>query len=247
VESKSLAPKMETKMSENFAIARQADQYVRDQMLVKAANRVADQITAEAFDAAEKTKIPYEDQIAEAGIASDGLIDCLAWATVAQRSRIGNCISMASLAFAWIAFKYPSVRPIGVYGFLGSTNDPDGGAATITKRTMAITGKSLDMDSGYGKVEITGDGVRTRTPTFDADHAICIVGDPKLKSCEVTAHGSYVCDPWARRIYDATNIDLESALLSRVTGGSTKLSLLAGLATGSSLPEQVRTIVGIPS
>jgi hypothetical protein len=234
-------------MSQNFTTARAADKYVRDQMLVKASNRVADQISAEAFDVAERTKRPFEDRIADAGIDSDGMIDCLAWAAVAQHSRIGNCIAMASLAFAWIAFKYPDVRPIGVYGFQGSTNDRDGGASTITKRTMAITGKPLDMDSAYGKVAITGDGARTRTPTFDADHAICIVGDPQIRDQEVTAAGSYVCDPWARRIYDSTSIGVESALLAKVTGGSTKLSLLAGLGKGKSLSGDVRQIIGIPN
>jgi hypothetical protein len=233
-------------MSQNFSTARLADKYVRDQMLVKAANREADGVSAEAFDAAEQKKIPFEDRIAGAGIDNDGMIDCLAWAAVAQNSRIGNCIAMASLAFAWIAFKHTDVRPIGVYGFVGSTNDPDRGASTITKRTMAITGKPLDMASGYGKVAIA-DGVRTRTDTFDADHAICIVGDPKLVNKEVTAHGAYVCDPWARRIYDATGIAVESALLARVTGGSTKLSLLAGLGTGGTLPDDVREIIGLPS
>lgn len=233
-------------MANNFNVARQADQYVRNQMQVKAANRVADRVAPEAFDAAEKTKIPYEDKIFEAGIKDDGMIDCLAWAAVAQHSRFGNCIAMASLAFAWIAFKYTSVRPVGVYGFLGSTDNLDDGASIIKKRTMAITGKPLDMDSGYGRVNIV-DGVRTRTPVFDADHAVCIVGDPKLENNEVTALGSYVCDPWARRVYDAISIEEESALLSKVTGGSTKLSLLAELPKGSSLSMTVRSIVGIPS
>jgi len=232
-------------MSQNFTIARKADKYVRDQMLVKASNRVADQIHAEEFDVAKRTEIPYEDRIADAGIDNDGMIDCLAWAAVAQHSRIGNCIAMASLDFAWIAFKRPDARPIGVYGFQGSTNDDDGGASTITKRQMAITGLPLDMNSGYGKVAITRDG--TRTPTFDAAHAICIVGDPQIRDREVTAAGSYVCDPWARRIYDATSISVESALLARVTGGSTKLSLLARLGTGNSLPGGVRQIIGIPN
>lgn len=231
-------------MSQNFSTARLADKYVRDQMLVKAGNREADGVSAEAFDAAEKKKIPFEDLIAGAGIDDNGMIDCLAWAAVAQNSRIGNCIAMASLAFAWIAFKHTDVRPIGVYGFVGSTNDPDRGASTLTKRTMAITGKPLDMTSGYGKVEIS-DGVRTRTDTFDADHAICIVGDPRLVDRQVTAAGAYVCDPWARRIYDATGIAAESALLARVTGGSTKLSLMAALGTGGTLPANVREIIGI--
>jgi hypothetical protein len=230
-------------MSQNFTTARLADKYVRDQMLVKAANREADGVSAEAFDAAEKKKIPFEDRIAEGGIDDNGLIDCLAWAAVAQNTRIGNCIAMASLAFAWIAFKHTNVRPIGVYGFVGSTNDPDH-ATTLPKRTMAITGKPLDMTSGYGKVEIS-DGVRTRTDTFDADHAICIVGDPHLVNGQVTAAGAYVCDPWARRIYDATGIAAESALLARVTGGSTKLSLMASLGTGGTLPGGVREIIGI--
>jgi hypothetical protein len=233
-------------MSQNFAVAREADKYVREQMLVKASNRAADQISAEQFDAAERTKIPYEDRIAGAGVEADGMIDCLAWAAVAQHSHMGNCIAMASLAFAWIAFKYPAVRPIGVYGFVGSTNDGEGGASTITQRTMAITGKPLDMSSAYGRVEIGADDVRIRTPTFDADHAVCIVGDPHLIDREVTAAGSYVCDPWARRIYDSTGIKMESALLARVTGGSTKLSCLAILGTGESLSAQVREIIGIP-
>ncbi len=234
-------------MSHNYTIAREVDKYVREQMLVKAANRVADQVSTQDFDAAEMTKIPYEDLIAGAGITNDGLIDCLAWAAVAQHSHIGNCIAMASLAFAWIAFKYPDARPIGVYGFVGSTNDPDGGASTITQRSMAITGKPLDMESGYGKVMIGADGVRTRTSTFDADHAVCIVGDPKLQNQQVTALGAYVCDPWARRIYDAADIVVESALLARVTGGSSKLSLMAGLGAGSSLSLDVRQVIGIPS
>jgi hypothetical protein len=230
-------------MSDNFTIAREADKYVRDQMQVKAANRVVDQISARAFDAAEQTKIPFEDQISGAGIADDSMIDCLAWATVAQRSHIANCLGMASLAFAWIAFKYSDVRPIGVYGFKGSTLDADGGMSTITKRTMAITGKPLEMNQT--KVQIL-DGVRTETPAFTADHAICIVGDPKLNiSGEVTAAGSYVCDPWARRIYDSASIELESALLAGVTGGSTKLSLMAKLGMGQTLPARVREIIGI--
>jgi hypothetical protein len=230
-------------MPDNFNIAREASNYVRQQMQVKAANREADNVSAVDFDAAEQTKIPYEDLLSEAGIVENTLIDCLAWATVAQRSHIGNCIAMASLAFAWIAFTYPNARPVGIYGFTGSTSDADGGLATITKRTMAVTGKPLEMNQEVVKIL---DGVRTATPVFSADHAICIVGDPKLVMGEVTAAGSYVCDPWARRVYDSTSIKIESELLARVTGGSTKLSSMAKLDAGHTLSPRVKEIIGIP-
>lgn len=230
-------------MSNNFTIAREADKYVRDQMKVKAANRVSDKISSDAFDAAEQSKRPLEDQIADTGVAEDNLIDVLAWAAVAQRSHISNCLGMASLAFAWIALKYPAARPVGVYGFKGSTLDEDGGASTLLKRTMAITGKPLEMNQT--KVEIRN-LVRTETPAFTADHAICIVGDPKLdRSGKVTAAGSYVCDPWARRIYDSTSIEFESELLANVTGGSIKLSPMTTLGVGQLISAEVKTIIGI--
>lgn len=232
-------------MSTGFDIANKALGYVRDQMMVKAANREADAITAEMFDAAETTKIPSEDLVVAAGIEDDGMIDCLAWARVAQSSRIANCLGMASLAFAWVAFKHAASRPVGVYGFKGSTGDPDGGSSTIVRRTMAITGKPLDMSSSYGRVSIAN-GVRTRTDVFDADHAICIIGDPKLdRDGNVTIHGAYVCDPWARRVYDAATLADESALIAKVTGGSTRLTCLALLAAGQTLPPDVRGVIGI--
>jgi len=231
-------------MSDNFTIAREASNYVREQMLVKAANREADQISALQFDVAEQTKDPYGVQLREAGIGDDILVECLAWAAVAQRSRIGNCIAMASLAFACIAFNHPDARPVGVYGFMGSTFDEDDGFSTITKRTMAVTGKKLEMNQ---EAVTYIDWVRTATPGFTADHAICIVGDPKLVRGEVTVGGSYVCDPWARRVYDSTSIKMESELLARVTGGSTKLSQMAKLNTGQTLSARVKEIIGIPA
>lgn len=230
-------------MSNHFSIARAADQYVRDQMKVKAANRAAEGIEAREFDAAEQTKIPLEDSIAEAGVADDGLIDCLAWAAVAQRSHISNCLGMASLALAWVALKHPGARPVGVYGFKGSTLDDDGGAGTLLKRTMAVTGKPLEPNQS--KVKIL-DGVRTEVPVFTADHAICIVGDPRLDaSGRVTAAGAFVCDPWARRVYDAAGLEVESALLANVTGGSVRLSPMAVLAAGQTLSPAVQGVIGI--
>jgi hypothetical protein len=231
-------------MPDNFSVAREADKYVRDQMLVKAGNRDADGISANLFDAAEQTKRPLEDQIADAGIADDAMIDCLAWAAVAQRSHISNCLGMASLAFAWIALKYPASRPVGVYGFRGSTLDQDGGVSTITKRTMAITGLPLEMNQN--RVQILN-GVRTETPAFTADHAICIIGDPRLDGGgRVTAAGAYVCDPWARRVYDAVSLEMESSLIARVTGGSASLVLVARRGDNETLSNAVRAIIGIP-
>lgn len=227
-------------MTDFYRIARDAERYVRDEMQVKAANRDIEGISAQAFDSAERTKIPLEDAIAETGLTDDSLIDCLAWAAVAQHSLISNCLGMAALAFAWVAIKYPLARPVGVYGFLGSSHEDDA-ATKLPVRNMAVT--RLPIGTNQSVVMILN-SQRTETPIFTADHAVCLIGDPRLDKGRITGD-CYVCDPWAHRVYHASCLVSESELIARVTGGSTTLGQQAVLGTGQTLSAAVKGIIGI--
>lgn len=228
-------------MSDFYRIAREAERYVRTEMKVKAANRDFEGISAQAFDSAEKTKMPLEDLVADTGLTDNALIECLAWAAVAQHSRISNCLGMASLAFAWVAIKFPAARPVGVYGFLGSSHEADADTK-LPVRTMAVTRMPLEMNQTVVKIQ---DGERTATPIFTADHAVCIIGDPQLVNGRVTGSNCYVCDPWAHRVYHPSSLVSESELIAKVTGGSTSLGVQASLGPGKSLSAEVKSIIGI--
>ena len=215
---------------DNLRLAREAGDYVRNVVKVKAANRSSDGIDQQQFNVALAVQNGIEDNLATS-IADEALLALVASAKAAVQTRIGNCLSMASLAAAYLAAK--GRFPLHVMSFTGGDSlTPRIGNTPITGTVIgpnAFTNQLIPGRTGKG-----GNADYQKVPKFEPDHTVCVIGHISgTLSNRTWGQDTVFCDPWARRYYFATELAEESRLIAMVTGGFAELSINASLSSST--------------